>query len=412
MILEIIADHIGRCFKYTRAPLPYGQSQPNGSWTGTLGLVQRNEFDFLASFITLSPERMAALDPSTYIILDEMTAVYVRPGVEPDVAGFVKPYTAGVWLLVLFTGLFVFAAGVIVLRCSGRPAPPSSTRDAPLAADVPRDAAADGSDAAEAEAAGWLAAARRASLWTWSTMLAHSVPWEPSSDRARVVLGLWLLAVFTLGSVYCSNLKAMLILPKINLPFDSLEQLGDTSIRTLVFQDSLIHRQIEDSDINSNLGRLRDQLVVMPVEQRGLAFAHLMSGRAAGISFYQGIIFGLHQDYSVNGKCNLYILSRGFLGPTALTLAFPKGSPHKAKFDRVIVGLRESGILGKLFFNGVSNASECTKPVSSSLANAEQRPLELADFYGVLSLYAAGMIMSFGAFAAEMMVRPGKRRRS
>ncbi|XP_050689688.1 glutamate receptor ionotropic, kainate 5-like [Eriocheir sinensis] len=124
IVLGIISEHIGRCFSYTRASMAYGYPQPNGSWTGTLGQVQRNKFDFLASFITLTSERVAALDPSTYIILDEMTAVYARPGVEPDVAGFIKPYTAGVWLLVLLAALFVFAAGVIVLRCVGRPAPP------------------------------------------------------------------------------------------------------------------------------------------------------------------------------------------------------------------------------------------------------------------------------------------------
>lgn len=80
--------------------------------------------------------------------------------------------------------------------------------------------------------------------WRLRASVFSGVPWEPSSGRARVVLGLWLLVAFTLGSVYRSNLKAMLILPKINLPFDSLEQLGESPILTGVFKDSLIHRQI------------------------------------------------------------------------------------------------------------------------------------------------------------------------
>ncbi|KAK8384403.1 hypothetical protein O3P69_009308 [Scylla paramamosain] len=65
-----------------------------------------------------------------------------------------------------------------------------------------------------------------------------------SRGVVRGVAGLWLLAAFTLGSVYRSNLKAMLIIPKVNLPFDSLEELADSGITTAVFKGSAIHHQI------------------------------------------------------------------------------------------------------------------------------------------------------------------------
>lgn len=41
----------------------------------------------------------------------------------------------------------------------------------------------------------------------------------------RVVAGGWLLWAVVMSTLYRSNLKAMLILPKVRLPFDNLEEL-------------------------------------------------------------------------------------------------------------------------------------------------------------------------------------------
>lgn len=56
--------------------------------------------------------------------------------------------------------------------------------------------------------------------------------------------GLWLVAAFLLGIVYRSNLKAMLIVLRVILPFDSLEELVQSRIPTAIIKDSSIHRDI------------------------------------------------------------------------------------------------------------------------------------------------------------------------
>lgn len=40
---------------------------------------------------------------------------------------------------------------------------------------------------------------------------------------------------------------------------------------------------------------------------------------------------------SQTGKCKLYIMSRGYMGPSCLNLMFPKGSPLTKRFDPVYV---------------------------------------------------------------------------
>lgn len=67
---------------------------------------------------------------------------------------------------------------------------------------------------------------------------------EPRGARVRSLAGAWLLFSFVLGTVYRSNLKAMLILPRINFPFNSLEELTHTSIPCFVMEDTLAHKHI------------------------------------------------------------------------------------------------------------------------------------------------------------------------
>ncbi|MPD06808.1 hypothetical protein E2C01_102636 [Portunus trituberculatus] len=68
----------------------------------------------------------------------------------------------------------------------------------------------------------------------------------PSKDLGRSVAALWLLMAFTLGSVYRSNLKAMIIYPRIHLPFSTLDELQRTDISAVIFNGSEIHKHIKD----------------------------------------------------------------------------------------------------------------------------------------------------------------------
>lgn len=69
--------------------------------------------------------------------------------------------------------------------------------------------------------------------------------WKPRGGRVRLVGGLWLLVSFVLGTVYRSNLKAMLILPKLHVPFNSFEQLVDTDIPVHVIKGSIFANDVK-----------------------------------------------------------------------------------------------------------------------------------------------------------------------
>ena len=73
------------------------------------------------------------------------------------------------------------------------------------------------------------------------------VSWMPSGDLLRLVAGLWLLMGMTLCSVYSSNLMAMLISPRLQYPFTTLEELAKTNLITAGIEGMVIVTQIKVS---------------------------------------------------------------------------------------------------------------------------------------------------------------------
>lgn len=62
-----------------------------------------------------------------------------------------------------------------------------------------------------------------------------------------------------ISAVYSSNLKAMIIIPKLILPFNSMEEMLQTDIASFAFKGSLMHELMEvkspriDNNCNSLL---------------------------------------------------------------------------------------------------------------------------------------------------------------
>ena len=46
--------------------------------------------------VGLDQERTSVADFTSYLYIDQKTIIYKRPMIEPDIAGFLKPYTATV----------------------------------------------------------------------------------------------------------------------------------------------------------------------------------------------------------------------------------------------------------------------------------------------------------------------------
>ncbi|KAK4295265.1 hypothetical protein Pmani_032161 [Petrolisthes manimaculis] len=86
----------------------FGNKDPNGNWTGILGLTQTMEVDLTGTAMTLDLERWEDFSVSVPLRSYDREIVYIRPVPEADLTGFIRPYTPLVWCLVLVTLLVVW----------------------------------------------------------------------------------------------------------------------------------------------------------------------------------------------------------------------------------------------------------------------------------------------------------------
>ena len=100
-------------FSYSLIPagkIEIGRRLPNGSWTGLVGLIQRNETDMVISTLSVSEQRLQVADFSYPYNRVRLTFATRKPEYTPDLHAFVLPFSLGVWLFTIASLLFIPAA--------------------------------------------------------------------------------------------------------------------------------------------------------------------------------------------------------------------------------------------------------------------------------------------------------------
>ncbi|KAK7040959.1 hypothetical protein SK128_021680, partial [Halocaridina rubra] len=382
-ILEIFAERLGFCYKFMLpSEATGGLRLPNGTWTGAVHSILDGSANF-TGLVLVNADRVKYLDISEYLFIDEHSAAYMRPTLDSDIEGFYKPYTYTVWILVMFSIATMATAYLLIGKFYNKFLQSSHlNQSSNTSEDDPGNA-----ESVNETKKSFFSSVYDAGLWSLATILCQPMPWEKPGESMRLLSCMWLLISFVIGSVYRSNLMAMLILPKVTLPFDNLAELTETNIPVWTMTHSILHIAALNMPNTTSLGKLRKQLVgVDGPPDVSVAVRGLLSGELAVAVPLSGIHQTIHSTFSATGKCTSYIMSENFLKTTMASLAFPKGTHWKKKLDPIIVRLREAGIFSYIYKKFVFNATECLKPVGS-FDLSRPKALDLKNFYGVFMLY-------------------------
>ncbi|KAK4295908.1 hypothetical protein Pmani_031553 [Petrolisthes manimaculis] len=390
-ILSTIATSLNTCVEFV-APSDnlWGNRNPDGNWTGVLGLTHRKEVDMTGTVLTVDKERSQDFTFSVPIRSYERTIVYTRPVPEADITGFIRPYTPLVWCLLLMTliimWLSLWATQHYQHTLNKHQAKKGEEKDGSEEVVVVDNAIKN--------------SAWTSTLWIITAPIAQASAWWPVGGRVRTVAGVWLLMSLVLSSVFRSNLKAMLILPRLRLPFESLEGLIQSNIPTFILQSTVFHEAILNAETGSQLNRLLPQLDIH--SNIPLAIKNLMAGTHSILTAQHPIFNVIHQNFLGTRTCPFYVVPSPHKGGWYY-MFFPKASRLKPLVDKTLVRLQEAGILDKIIMEDVRHARECLKPKSSAVVTS-LRALELGDFYGVYSIYGGCIVAAGLAFLLEMNI--------
>ncbi|XP_042888517.1 glutamate receptor-like [Penaeus japonicus] len=345
-----------------------------------MGILTRGEADMSGVVFSVTEDRHKSVDFSVPLFVNEHILAYTKPTFQPDIVGFMKPYSVSLWIVLLLSMVMVCAGLILAQR---KRFAIVSSQNTGLETTEPRDTV-------------WYS-----SFWTFGSFLAQSIPWQPEGISVQLIAGLWLLMMLIVNTVYRSNLKAMLILPRLDLPFDTLSELVETNIKTYVSPGSFIHRTVMKSPPGSPLQRLQKQ---MDLHLDGdLALYNVAAGKTAVLIDRNTIMYAIDEVYKATKSCPLYVASERLYSDMSLALAFPRGSKLKDKVDPILSALKESGILGHLFNHQVRHAKRC---LDNDAVDTNRRPLELQDFYGLLCIYAGGIVLAIISFIIEVGLNP------
>ncbi|XP_068240949.1 glutamate receptor-like [Palaemon carinicauda] len=114
-VMDIIARHLGFCYNMIISKDGIaGVKMPNGTWTGLIGDITKENFTFTGLGLSITPERAEDFYFTEYLYMEEWSAGFKRPQPEPDIAGFVKPYTFEAWIMLLFAVVIVLGTSFLL----------------------------------------------------------------------------------------------------------------------------------------------------------------------------------------------------------------------------------------------------------------------------------------------------------
>ncbi|XP_033760750.1 glutamate receptor U1-like [Pecten maximus] len=102
----------------------FGEKRDDGTWTGMIGELQRNESDIAAGPLTVTADRARIVDFSQPFSNTGLRILVKRPDNTPtssdQVVLFVRPFSVGVWILILVTSAVLHILGCVNKRFNPR----------------------------------------------------------------------------------------------------------------------------------------------------------------------------------------------------------------------------------------------------------------------------------------------------
>ncbi|XP_069951449.1 uncharacterized protein [Cherax quadricarinatus] len=193
-LLFLFAERLNISFEIREQPERSYGMQKNGSFTGMVGQLQREEIDISGPMVTIA-ERIPYMDFLSYNRVDPLTIVSLRPTLLPQLLSLSKPLSRELWLSLLAC---VTVWGVILWLLQ--------------------------------KVWWWLTGKRGVNfvsilLYGWGALLAN-LPSDPSVNKAgKVLVGVWLMFCLVITTGYTSSLVAHLSVQGKTKPPETFEDL-------------------------------------------------------------------------------------------------------------------------------------------------------------------------------------------
>ncbi|KAK8384916.1 hypothetical protein O3P69_014465 [Scylla paramamosain] len=399
-IVRHFAKALNFTYRYVLSPeRTFGTRLPDGSWTGLMGMVVREEVDFSPGPFINSLVRSQAADHTTAFYIGNVRIIAGLTGLEVDPWGFVLPLTALVWVATL-TALL----GVITLLYLISSILPSNMMSAntfsPVRVLLQQG---EGSGSVLGPSCRGLSCVLKVSVLSGSSsralMKTNSASLTPNADVVwpaewwwweRLVLGLWMLTTLVLTKSYAGNLMSLLAVRYVPQPFQTLRDVLDHPSVVMIWQKLSSYEQYireARSGVYHEVAQLEDngRLKFHTQSQiRGSLDTLVRAGHHVVIDV----------DISLRSRIALDFSEKGEARPTTARVDFIKLA------CAVFLSIIEQGLIS-YWMENVPNISECENVPKKKLLTSS---ISIRNIWGMFVVLAGGLGVALVTLGGELLL--------
>ncbi|XP_071526298.1 glutamate receptor U1-like [Panulirus ornatus] len=381
----------------------WGTKLPNGSWTGMLGLVSRQEVDIALGPFGHTESRTEVADFTRSFFFDDRS-ILARKGVpEIDPWSFVFSLAPMVWLVLLGALLAVWAAMWLLTyepRASGHRLQVGAILFHHLRV--------------------LLHQGECKVLCNVSVVASADMTWTAVTGREMVVVGGWSLTGMVVTWSYCSNLMSLLAVRHVAQPLHTVRALLDDASITVILEPGTVLTDVLENSKSGELrelgelrqvGRLRYQVATTFPEaldtlvRRGdhvlvstSLFADLL------ISHLSSRVLPSSRRRKTTDnlvcRCDFYKARQTFVTSTYCMIG-QKGSPLVPVMSHRIRALVESGLYNHWLASSIPESSSCRHAPSKITV---KEPLAIHSVWGMFVVLGAGLQVATLVFILEIIL--------
>ncbi|CAK1603862.1 unnamed protein product [Parnassius mnemosyne] len=345
-LLSLIAKRLNFRYQYYDPPdRSQGSSiSGNGTFKGTLGLIWKRKADFFIGDVTITWERLQAVEFSFVTLADSGAFLTHAPAKLSETLAIIRPFRWEVWPLVCATLIVTGPALWFVI------AAPSFWQN---------------------RHQDQLRLFSKCCWFTTTLFLRQSSSKEPSSThKARLVAILISLGTtYVIGDMYSANLTSLLARPAREQPIGTLEALEE-AMRDRKYE-LVVERHSSSLTILENGTGVYGRLAKLMRRQKLQRVRSIEVGVRLVLAHKKIAVFGgretLFYDTERFGSHNFHLSEKLYTRYSAIALQI--GSPYLETFNNVIMNLFEAGIIAKMTkdeYKKLPEQSRRSDPVTES----------------------------------------------
>ncbi|XP_063875886.1 uncharacterized protein LOC135108651 [Scylla paramamosain] len=365
LIIKAISDVLN----FSINPLPYK------GWDPVLERLRTREALIRPINYPVMAHMVAELDFSFFLEPSALAFAFAKPTIEPTWQALYHPMQVEVWISILITVFLVY--GILLLMMQGT--------------------YSDGSGA-------WMVLKQ-----VVGTLLDEAIPGElPRKNSTRVLLTVWLIFAFIVGTVYRSNLTASLTAPKYPPRPETLADLVDMGITvTIMKRMDIFLRSFKDSG-SETLRTFSERVEYVPSYKEGLP--KILTENKAHMYERLYLEMKVAEDFTQkDGSTPLYV-TQGNLMPGYASFPLVLDAPFKTNIDNCLIAIHGGGLINywtRKVISKIKSANRKRMNVSQpeDTSSGYGRALTLVHMQGPFFLYLICVFASLAAFLREVVSR-------